>query len=260
MHDIPTHDIDFLPSQYRQKHAQRQSRPWQLVVVIVFGLLLGAAALGYRHGRTQVEAELAAITPPYELAVSQNFQLNQMQPQLQKARSTAELLVYLRHPWPRTQLLVALLAPLPEEVVFEQLHIARERPPVQPLADHHPHPEKPLGEEELSKLTPADRDLRHFREECDKMQTVIHLSGTTAESGALHRYLSELGQNSLFAKANLDSLESLEGKGPAAMKFRATLIVRPGYGQPGGPKRPEKDIKNTKDSKDSLAQTGRGAT
>jgi hypothetical protein len=172
---------------------------------------------------------------PYELAVSQSRCWADIQTRLRTARSNAELFVYLRHPWPRTQLLVALLAPRPEEITFEQLRITREKPAVEATTDRRLRTEKPAEEDDLSKLSPTERDMRHLREECDKMRTVIHIAGSTADSGALHRYLSELGKHSLFAKAELDSLESVEGKGPAAMKFRATVVVRPGYGQPGGP-------------------------
>jgi len=230
-------DIDFLPAEYHQRHAQRQSRPWQIIVAVAFGALVSVAALGQHHCRAQAEAELAAATAPYELAVSQHCRLAEIQNELRKARSTAELCVYLRHPWPRTQLLVALLAPRPDEIIFEQLHITREKPPTEPAADRRLRTEKPAEEEELNKLSSAERDLKRFREECDKMRTVIHVAGTTGDSGALHRYLNALGKHSLFAKAELDSLESLEGKAATVMKFRATVVVRPGYGQAGGPTR-----------------------
>jgi hypothetical protein len=144
-------------------------------------------------------------------------------------------------------LLVALLAPRPAEITLEQLRITREKPAVEAATERHLRTEKPSEEDDLSKLLPAERDLRHFREESDKMRTVIHIAGSTADSGALHRYLSELGKHNLFAKAELDSLESLESKGGAVIKFRATVVVRPGYGQPGGP---------TPAPQESLAQSG----
>jgi len=234
------HDIDFLPVQYYQQNVRRQSQPWRIVVVVIFVALVGATTLAQHHRRQYVEAELAAVTPPYELAVGQSTRLAGIQVQLQKARRSAELYTYLQHPWPRTQLLVALLAPLPDNIVFEQLQITREKPLSQAPTERRFRPEKVSEEEDLTKLPPAERDLKALREEFDKMQTVIHISGTTAESGSLHRYLGELGKNDLFAKAELNSLESVEHKGGATMRFKATVFVRPGYGQPGGPTRPPK--------------------
>jgi hypothetical protein len=68
----------------------------------------------------------------------------------------------------------------------------------------------------------------------------------TTDTDALHTYLSRLAHSPLVAKAELVSLEHEPGSGgppqeadkpaPAeAARFHATLTVKPGYGQPGGP-------------------------
>ena len=121
-------DIDFIPVHYRQKHIQRQSQLWRIVVVVLFAALLGGAAFIHHDLKRRVEQELATITSQYELAVSQNGQLAEIQSRLQTARTDAELFTYLRHPWPRTQLLAALLIPLPEEVTLQHVQIQREMP------------------------------------------------------------------------------------------------------------------------------------
>ena len=66
------------------------------------------------------------------------------------------------------------------------------------------------------------------------METVVRISGTTSRSSAVHGYLSELGSVPLFSEAELDWIESSEA-GPNRPRFDAFLVVRPGYGQPGGP-------------------------
>jgi hypothetical protein len=234
-------DIDFLPAQYRRRHAQRKAQPWRVVVVSVFVLLVAAASLGQHYCWRRAEEDLAAVLPQYELTASQAAQLAESQAQLAKVRTSAELFTYLRHPWPRTQLLLGLLAPLPNEIVFDALQITREK-----LQGETPGPQRPgpaKNEESLedrNRLSPAELDLKRLREEFDPGQMVIQLSGTTADPAALHAYLGELGSNGLFTKVDLDVVERSDGKEDGRMRFRALLVVRPGYGQPGGPPQPHR--------------------
>jgi len=240
-------EIDFLPVQYRQKYARRQWRPWRVAVVTAFAVLLMAAVFGQRDRKRRAETELAAIVPQYDLAVGQNRRLAEIWTQLDAARNTAELLTYLRHPWPRTQLLAALLAPLPEGISLEELRITHETPQGRAVPERRPRAENALEGGQLNTLPPAARDLTRLREEFDKTKTVVLISGTTSDTAALHRYLGELGGTSLFSRAELDSLQSAGNQPAGTLQFRATLVVRPGYGQPGGP---------TGSKKGAFAQTG----
>jgi len=64
---------------------------------------------------------------------------------------------------------------------------------------------------------------------------VLMLSGVTTDSAALQQYLLVLGKSELFVKTELGSLEADPADRPGAMHFIARLVIRPGYGQPGGP-------------------------
>ena len=80
--------------------------------------------------------------------------------------------------------------------------------------------------------------------------------GKTADSEVLHRYLSELATLDLVAKAELTTYEhQVAARGKSAnsaafngglSRFEARVVLRPGYGQPGGPtgERPLKPSKN----------------
>lgn len=234
------HDLDFLPDQYRQRTASRQSQPWRVIVAGAFVLLLAVAVSTQHEHRQQAEEELASIQPQYDLAVNQTNQLTEVQTKLQTDRANAELYTYLRHPWARTQLLAAVLKPLPEGILFRQLEITSELPSGQASTQRRFRMAKKAEEEtaEDANLPPAARDLKRLRKEVDKKQTVIKISGTAKQSPALHRYLGSLGNDGLFAKAELDSIENVEGSDAAELQFHATLVVRPGYGQPGGPTGP----------------------
>jgi hypothetical protein len=242
-------DIDFLPVQYRQKHVERRSQAWRVVVVAAFALLLAAAALSQHGRKRRAEAELAAMTPQYDVTVSQDRGLTETYDQLLAARSAAELFTYLRHPWPRTQLLAALVAPLPQEITLRELRITREVPQDAAESQRRLNSESAGQKKQQDKLPPAVADLRRLRDECDANRTTIAISAVTSESAAAHRYLGALAREGLFAHVELDSLEIARDGHDGTFEFRATVVVRPGYGQPGGPGGPAGEGAST------LAQT-----
>jgi hypothetical protein len=220
-------DIDFLPLECRRQCQQRHARQWQIVALTaVFGLVAAAAITQHHHWR-RAQADLAAITPAYEAAVHLHSRIAGVQEQLSRARARAELCTYLRHPWPRTQLLAAMVGPLPEEITLQQVQILREPAEAAAPAD------KKTEDAALISLSPAGRDLAKLRDRIDPMRTVVILNGMAAETSALHRYLGKLDATEIFDRAELDWFES--GEGGAPLRFRVVLSVQPGYGQAGGP-------------------------
>lgn len=231
----PVQEVDFLPIEYRQQDARRQVQPWRIVVVVAFALMLTAAAFTQFRHRRCVESELNAVQPYYEEAGRLKSRLAEFQAKLQTVESDAGLLTYLRCPWPRTQLLTVLLAPLPAEIGLYQVQVTTEMPPEQPVAETRSQADRKADEEKLRKAPPSCRDLKRLREEFDKAQTLVRIAGTTRDTGALYRYLGVLGKTNLFAKVDLRSVESMETPEGVSLRFQAVLAVRPGYGQPGGP-------------------------
>ncbi len=230
-------DIDFLPAQYHRRQARQRSKPWQAIVVVAFVGLMAFAALGQYRERRRLRAELEQIEPRHERAVAQRAKLDSIQDELRAMRAEAALLTYLRHPWPRTQLLQALLAPLPGEVVLAKLEISGEA--ILARKGSEQRPPRTTAESEPSSDKPAEHDLAELRQKVDALETVIRLSGTTTDGEALHRYLGELARNPLFQKTELESIESAVGGAGDPPKFDATIVVQPGYGLPGGPAGPD---------------------
>ncbi len=184
------------PSSIARNTQQRQSQPWQIVAAVAIVGLVAAAALTQNHRRRSVQDELAIITPAYEAAVNQQNRLADVQARLKAAKAGAELYTYLRHPWPRTQLLTALVAPLPKEITLQQVQILREAPTAAPPAEVRPPVDKKTEEEKLKSLPPAERDLAKLRARLDPLQTVVILAGTATESrraAPLHRRLGRHG-------------------------------------------------------------------
>jgi len=231
-------EIDFLPAESRKSHTRLKSQSRRLAVTGILAILVVAGVATQYLQRQRLEAEQALIVPMHETAARQAEQLAALQAELSGAQADAELFTYLRYPWPRTRILQALLVPLPAEVTLEQLQIEPENMPERSRGTRSADKAK-ISEEELKKLPPAVQDLRQLRQQCDRQQTVVTFSGVTAETRALHRYLGELAKARLFSKAELTGIEAESGDRGSQTRFRARVIVRPGYGQPGGPDGPE---------------------
>jgi len=233
-------EIEFLPIEYRQKHARRQSQPWQVVVAAAIVGLVGVAATVQYYARRAAQADLAVITPVYESAVDQRAQIEAAQKRLGFAQDMATLYVYLRHPWPRTQLLAALVNPLPETITLQQIQILREMP-AQSAAAPRKIADRKTEEARLQAMTPAQRDLEKLAAHSDSLHTIVIITGTATEIAALHAYVSELDATDIFNKAELDCFDTLDdGQNGPLVQFRAVLAVQPGYGQPDGPHGKEK--------------------
>ena len=255
--------IDFLPVQYREKKVQRQTNAWRIgVTVLMVGTI--ATALACQIGlRYQAECELAALKTRHAAAQDQTQHLADLQRQLKAANEQANLYAYLQHPWPRTQICVAVTDALPEQVTLQELRIARETPAannnVNPADRNRP---KSRADEtaELAKMSAAARDLRRLRDDLDKQQTVVSLSGVAADEEVMRSYLKHIAQNELFSKVEWGPVDKSEGENSHGAKFSVRLIVRPGYGQPGGPKGPQHEALVTKlendPNTDSVAQRG----
>jgi len=241
------HDIDFLPSEYRQNDDEHR---WYLRrVLVATGVVAMIAALAWSQDRRSdgLAAELAAREPARVAAVETKDALGELQSQLQLAQAGADLVTYLRHPWPRTRILAAILGPLPDEITFEELYVNREVSVGRKPAERRSRPGEE-GDQEPTNQPSAIRDLERLREEFDSGQTIVTITGVTTESAALHQYLGALGRDALFSKSQLQSIEA-DTDDPARIRFRAMLVVRPGYGQPDGPSAPKPQLPAPSDPK-----------
>jgi hypothetical protein len=224
-------EIDFLPDQYRQKHAYRHEKPWQIMVVTLFlGLVVIVTISQHVHSR-MVEKELAELAPAYETALNQQQQLAGVQKQLKQMECEAALITYLHHPWPRSQLLSALLSSLPEEITLQQLQISCETGRSSVPAGNQAATVSEISPEQLKSMPPAERDLHYLKNQFHGKQTVVTLIGSTSDSAALHRFLDEILLNSLFYKAELGSVTSAGDRPEAAIQFNAKVFVKPPYSE-----------------------------
>ena len=250
-------DIDFLPAEYRQKDAKRHTHEWRAAGMFAAVALLLAVAAGQNQEYRRAGERLATATAEYDAAVAQTRQRDELQPRWEAARADAELFTYLRHPWPRTQILAAVLGPLPESITLDRVEIRTDVPRRANASRALSRTQQEAEDAAGAKLPPAARDLRELREKRDPARTVAAISGTTGRVDLVHQYLGELARSPLVAKAELDSLENVtgqpdaEGKEEVDTRFAATIVIRPGYGQPTGPTGPD----NLAQAKDTRSPT-----
>jgi Tfp pilus assembly protein PilN len=240
-------DIDFLPARYREHTAQRKGQAWRLSTLILLGMMLPVASFYQLRVRSSLQKELAAIQPQCAAIDAYQTQLQGLQQKQQRLESMARVIAYLQHPWPRSQLLSALLPELPESVSLTSIQIEEMNSGAPAAAPGPKNPHQETGTE-TAELRPAEADLKQLRERHDKAQVVVMLAGMATDPGQLHEYLGRLARHRLFTKTELLSLASPSAKAPAGRKagdgseFRAMLIVAQGPGQPQGPN-PQADPK-----------------
>jgi hypothetical protein len=226
-------DIDFLPGKYHEAKEQRRTRYWRAVVLLAFGGLLAIAWAGEYGIQLNYEHHLSEVRGQYGVALAQSQQLTKLEQDLKPWRAQAELWTYLRHPWPRSQIVRQVLQTLPPQITLSR--IATERETIASEPGQSAAPPRTLDEirAEDARRLPAERDLCRLRTEIDNAQTIVTLEGQTQDNISLHAYLGRLASQGLFARSELSSLESGDKNHPGVSLFRARLIVKPGYGQPG---------------------------
>jgi hypothetical protein len=243
------HDVDFLPPKYRDLSARRNIKLSRFVVVGAIAVALVGAALMQLHMRRQLTAEIESVMPLHNTAELHSRDLKATQEQLDNKSKLAQLVTYLQHPWPRTQLLAAVIEPLPESMSLDQISISKLKLDVKKAATKTTRRKRKTktraqAEAEADKLTPAQRDLKHLRMLSDASHTVIIVTGRTSDRAALYYYLARLGESDLIIKAELQSLEtasdrrssgrrqaSANHEPPSTAKFVARLVIERGHGQ-----------------------------
>lgn len=224
-------DIDFLPADFKRRRTNRHGRSWLLFVVVAAVGLVCVVAICQNRALRQVEKRLAEIEPERQQINATQIQLAELRKQLAATEAQADLIAYMRYPWPKTQLLASVLRCLPDEVVFDRVRIAQENR----SGERQRRRGGDAAEEDLEKLEPAERDLRLLQEECDHAVVAATLEGMTTDGISLHRYLYRLNDAPLLDKVELHSLESTNEDTGAKFRFEARLTARPGFGQPHGP-------------------------
>jgi hypothetical protein len=227
-------NIDCLPEIYRQRQVLRSARLWWGGVAVVFSLAIGGTAAAQWYLRHSLDVQLATVEPLYAISLQQNAEMANLQTKITQADDLVSLYLYLDHPWPRTQLLAEVAAPLPPSIRLIDLRLSEEgvvAPNSVVTEDVN------RNSEAMPPAQPtAKSDLATLRADFDRKRAVLELSGNANKIEELHAYVDALAKSPLVAAASLTGLEAGVGaSGGEGTKFRVRIEVRPGYGQPGAP-------------------------
>ena len=227
--------IDFLPEKYRNVQSVYHTRVWRVVLALTFGGIVLSAVVFQLVQFYRVQHELAQIRDKRDSAEAIRIQLKNLQKEAAELKKSAELVTYLRHPWPRSQLLARCTDRLTEGIQLTELAVSLENKANPTVAAKRQRPN--LGG---ATVTVNVDELKVLRERFDHRQTVIEITGTTHNPTQIYVYLSRLDDDPLFEKTSLSSVASQQAALGTGNSFQIRLRVIPGYGQPGGPvKSPE---------------------
>ncbi len=83
------------------------------------------AAICKRAALRQLSKDLAAANEQRAVVTAQATKLASLQAELKQARPAPGLIAYLQHPWPRTQIVAAVVQPLLEGLSLSELRVQR---------------------------------------------------------------------------------------------------------------------------------------
>jgi hypothetical protein len=212
---------------------------WGAVVVLVYAALLCTSGYLQRSTAQRLGKDVAAANEQRAVVTAQTAKLASLQKELKAAQARAGLVAYLGHPWPRTQIVAAVVRPVFEGLTLSELRVQRLDSPqaVNRSAAVRPRAVPSGAEAKPDERSAAERDFERVREACDATQVIVTLKGTAEDVSLVHMYLGSLGKDTLFSRVDLMNIDGQEAQrqGGSGCRFTARLVVRPGYGQPGGP-------------------------
>lgn len=224
-------EIDFLPPRYREQHAQRKNFLWRVVVLGAYLGLLAMGSVAQRARLGKLQNELAQSQQQLAEAQQISVQLEYAEQQLSRDRAAAQLVTYLQHPWPRTQVLAAILPRVPESIYLTELRLypLAQQSSATPFWQRQAADKK---DKDKPPPPPAMADLERLREERANTVTVVQLNGVAHDQAVLHAFLQQLAEDELFAAVELLSIESLRNdNNKHGCAFEVCLKLRHGYGE-----------------------------
>lgn len=221
------HDIDFLPAEYRQHTRERRDSRWRLTALGATGLLLSVVTTFQHFTRVSLEEQLAVAEAQVSVAQAQTARLSDLVASRQAAAAKAELITWLRHPWPRSQVLADLMLPLPSSITLTSLNINREQPQSANPAVPAPAPQLPVAQAQ----DPHLKDLEALRQALGGGTVVVELAGMTSDPAALYEYAETLAKQNLIAKAELLRVDRVSDQNLAGFQFAIRVLVKPALGQ-----------------------------
>ena len=227
--------IDFLPEHYRERRKQRRVRWWWALIVCLFGgIVLASGSLQWINVQ-RVKRELHLLEGQCQSFRQLDQQLLELEAKVATLSHSANLYTFLKHPWPKTQILAAVVHPAPKELQLTSIRISEALVAKKPAANVSPE----AGPAEAVKPAhPAVADLQQLHDAHETQRIVVAIDGTVHETETLHTYLEALGSQPLVAEARLNSLETRKLETHSCVVFQLQITIKSSYGATDGPTEP----------------------
>jgi len=218
-------NIEFLPKKYKERRSNSQI---QVSFTLVIGLLVTVLLIPTIFqviSLQRVWREIAAIEEDYNRVQELRMSVGNKQHRVETARHHAQLLTYLMHPHPRSQILSTVTNPLPDEILVRRIHIG-------PMKQGKTLRLESEAEAETKNLPPMLADLQQLVNENSARRLHVKIEGTTQDTGILYEYLANLHNAELIAGAKIESIDpKIELDGTEVSDFTAFIQLKRGHAQ-----------------------------
>jgi hypothetical protein len=223
--------IDFLPEHYRERRKQRRVRWWWALIVCMFGGIVAVTASLQWLNVQRIKRELQLLETQCAAFRQLDQQLLEIETKVSALSHSANLYTFLKHPWPKTQVLAAIAKPLPQELQLSSVRITESlvAKPIKPASPESQVAEPPPAPH------PAVADLRQLHDAHESQRLVVVVEGSAKEVEALHSYLESLARHPLIAEARLNSMETRKFETHSLVVFQLQLTITAGHGLSDGP-------------------------
>lgn len=231
-------NIDFLPARYRENYAARAAVVKRWTMVLGISIIITPLAIYQYMVHASVVQSFVLVEPEYKQAQAMSQHMLRLQEELALARGEAALLAWLSHPWPRTQVLARVHAPLPQSVRLTGIRLAKEPKAMasDAFAGRNRVNRRSVDADAaaVEEARPAaEKDLLRLIDQIEQNDTIVTLTGITYSTTELHSYVALLRTAGLFHKSELRSVESQPGQEQTkAQTFEIRLVLGPGHGVP----------------------------
>jgi hypothetical protein len=228
-------NIDFLPARYHERYAARAAIVKRWTIVLGISIVITPLAVYQLLAHHRVCNRFVLVEPEYKKAQDKSKRLDDLRKKLELVKGEAALLAWLRHPWPRSQVLAHVHGPLPQSMRLTSIKLNSEpkfagaNAPGRPRARRPGEGQQPGAEDTRPS---AEKDLQYLLELVGQNERVVTLNGVTLNSTELHAYVAQLNASRLFGKSELRSLETAPGQETATQNFEIRLVLDAGHSLP----------------------------
>ncbi|MHC2066832.1 hypothetical protein ACYFX5_05135 [Bremerella sp. T1] len=221
---MTSHEIEFLPKKYREKRKRDTSHISRLLLLVVVAAGMSVMLLYQLASLHSVNHQLAEVEEHHERVSKLMQEVELKRIEVAQKRHHANLLTFLDHPFPKSQVIATIANPLPVEITITRIQLAT---PISQVKNSRPATEKgkaaPQGH-------PMELDLKQLLGETSQRRCVIELEGTTDDTSCLYTFLAELHQADIVESAKIESIDpQVKADGREFSNFTAHIKIKRGH-------------------------------